>query len=111
MQNIRVKVYGFLRPCAQEGLDALRAALRLLGDEADEALALEGELLNVTYEGAFFPVEDFMAALAPLLQEASKGKLDYLDMEEWKITRYSFDNGFITQNVRDLNSVLDYSGH
>lgn len=111
MQNIVVKVYGFLRPCSAECFGLLRSSLRVMGSEADEVLNLQGELLNVAYEGAYFPVEDFLAALAPFLEAASIGKVDYLDMEAWRITRYNFENGFITSSSNDLNNALAYSGH
>lgn len=111
MQTVRVKVYGFLRPCPPEYLPQLRASLRLLGDAADGVLELGGELLNIAYEGAFFPLDDFMAALSPLLRPESLGKVDYLDIEAWEITRLNFENGFVTRATRDLNSALAHSGH
>lgn len=111
MKTAMVKVYGYLRPCPQSAMPQLLAALRLMGGEAADALTLEGDLLNVGYEGVFFPVEDFLQALAPLLDTASAGKLDYMDMEAWTLTRYSFENGFITSASRPLNHVLDHSGH
>lgn len=111
MKTAMTKVYGYLRPCPQKALAPLFEALRLMGDEAAETLVLQGELLNIGYEGVFFPVEDFLQALAPFLDKNSTGKLDYIDMEAWQLTRYNFENGFITSASRSLNSVLDHSGH
>lgn len=111
MRNRIVKVYGHLRPCLPEWLGPMQGSLGILGEEADGVLHISGELLNISYEGVYFPIEDFLQALAPLLDSASQGKVDYMDMDAWRLTRYSFDNGFITKSERDLNSVLDYSGH
>lgn len=111
MQSTILKIYGYLQPCAEDDLAALESALRLLGEAAPEVLRLDGDLLNISYEGVFFPIEDFLEALLPLLDTGIHGKIDYIDMEEWTLTRYSFENGFITSSKRGLNDVLDFSGH
>lgn len=111
MQRDIVKVYGYLTPCEPDWLPGLKKALRFLGEEADGALCFSGGLLNISYEGVYFPLEEFLEVLAPLLTAQSRGKLDYIDMEAWRLTRYNFENGFITSSARDLNDVLAYSGH
>lgn len=111
MNNIIVKVYGYLRPCSENELPPLCAALRVLGEAGPETLRLSGDLLNISYEGTYFPIEDFLSALSPLLSADRKGKIDYIDMEGWTLTRYSFENGFITTAKGDLNNVLSFSGH
>lgn len=111
MQNILVKIYGYLKPCKEQWLPALESSLYLLGAEAEGVLRLEGSMLQLSYEGIYFPLEDFLRAAAPLLGAESEGKIDYLDLEAWELTRYRFENGFITSAKSDLNNVLAFSGH
>lgn len=111
MRNILVKVYGYLKPCDSSCLPSLESALYLLGAEAEGVLKLEGGMLQLSYEGVYFPLEDFLRAVSPLLSAQSEGKIDYLDLEAWELTRYRFENGFVTSAKSDLNNVLAFSGH
>ena len=63
------------------------------------------------FEGVFFPEEDVVNAIRPFLQPASTGKLDVISIEDWTLTRYTFDGGRLCRGQRDLNQVLEYSGH
>lgn len=83
----------------------------MVGEESEGILSLAGNLLNIAYEGCYFPVEEFLAALKPELEAASQGKLDYIDMEKWTLTRYTFNGGLVTFSTRGLNDVLAHSGH
>lgn len=111
MNNLMVKVYGFLRPCNESCLASLGSALCLLGDAAEDVLSLQGDLLNISFEGTFFPIDDFLEALAPCLNSASEGKVDYIDMEAWVLHRHRFEAGKIISSKGDLNNILAYSGH
>ncbi len=111
MRPVLVKVYGFLRPVSRNELAELREALALVDAEAGEVLTLNGELMNISYEGTFFPLDDFLLAAAPMAQRGCHGKIDYLDLEAWKLRRYICENGSFQGKERDLNSVMEYSGH
>lgn len=111
MREVMTKVYGFLRPCGPQELQKLREALKLMGDEAEGVLNLDGEIMNLGYEGCYFPLEDFLEALKPLLNQSSQGKVDYIDMEGWTLARYSIVDGLIIKSSRGLNDALSFSGH
>lgn len=99
-----VKVYGNLWPVGRKCLQAVQA---VCGDAAE----LEGDLLRISFEGIWFPLEDLLDALAVWLRPDCQGKLDYLDLEAWRMTRYRFVQGKIQSSSRSLNDVLAYSGH
>lgn len=103
-RNILVKVYGNIYPA---GSDMLRSLQALCG----EAVELEGDLLRLSFEGIWFPLEDVLEALRSRLTPACQGKLDYLDLEAWTLTRHIFTGTEITISSAPLNNVLDYSGH
>lgn len=108
-----LKVYGHVYPVG----DALYAALAsasaaALPDEDDiPVLEREGNMARFSFEGVFFPVDAVLAALEQHLGPELKGKLDVLDLEGWRLCRYTFTAGRIEQRSAPLNSVLDYSGH
>ena len=72
---------------------------------------LEGNMLRISWEGLYFPLEEVLCALSATLAQNAEGKLDYLDLEAWTLTRcIPGADGFHT-TTRSLNHVLDYSGH
>ena len=68
-------------------------------------------MARVSFEGVYFPVDEVLAALARHLRPEHQGKLDVLDLENWRLTRHLFDQGRIRSSSAPLNNVLDYSGH
>ncbi len=78
---------------------------------ADELLSLTNDLLRVSFEGMYFPIDELMSALMPFLHSESQGKIDYIDMEAWRLTRYTIQGQHIDSSCVCLNTVLDYSGH
>ena len=68
-------------------------------------------MLNIAFEGALFPLDDIVEALIPCLNEASSGKIDLCDMENWTLTRASFTGREVRLSTAGLNDVLAYSGH
>ena len=111
--HVLVKVYGHVWPADT----ALERALEPLAGEAVPApeeipvLEREGDLLRLSFEGMYFPVDEVVETLRQHLTPASHGKVDYLDMEAWILTRHSILDGKIHSNTVPLNHVLDYSGH
>lgn len=108
-----LKVYGHVYPVS----DALHAALEAacagaMPDDADEpALCREGDMSRISFEGVYFPVEETLEALKRHLRPEHQGKLDVLDLENWRLVRHVFAQGHIRSTSAPLNNVLDYSGH
>jgi len=112
-QDVLLKVYGHIWPADALLQMALAAACATaLPEDAEEPiLSREGDLLRISFEGIYFPVDDCLEVLAHHLQPAHQGKLDVLDLEDWRLTRHVFSQGRIVQSSAPLNNVLDYSGH
>lgn len=111
-QPVLMKVYGNLTP-AGSGL------ARVINDLCSQCCPvpeepvcnLAGDLLTISWEGIYFPVEDVAEVMTEQLRREQMGKLDLLDLENWRLTRYQFVNGETCQSSAPLNNVLDYSGH
>lgn len=107
-----VKVYGNLYPVQHGLLAALRSLSPLLLPKPDESpFQEENGLLAISFEGVFFPLEEALLAIKKGLDTAQKGKLDYLDLENWRMIRYLIENGEIARREAPLNNILAYSGH
>lgn len=104
MEHIIIKVYGHVSPASQAMFDALAPL-------APEHVVLEGTLLRISFEGLYFMMDDFMDALKPHLGKGCEGKIDYIDMDEWTLTRYRITDGLVTTSSAGLNQVMAYSGH
>lgn len=113
MREPLLKVYGHVHPISDAFYADLDAACAdALADDADEpVLCRKGDMARVSFEGVYFPVDEVLAALARHLRPEHQGKLDVLDLENWRLTRHLFDQGRIRSSSAPLNNVLDYSGH
>ena len=111
MRAVLIKVYGAFSPIFKGCEDAVaKAGSGALGHESPW-LCREGELLQISFEGVFFPVEDVLRALGAHLSPEASGKLDVLDLEAWTLTRHVRENGIFRESCRNINQVLEYSGH
>lgn len=111
-QPVLLKVYGNLYPADAAAHAVLaRACATCVPDGTDEVVTLEGDLVRISFEGLFFPVDEVLEALAATLKPEQKGKLDVLDLEAWTLTRHLFADGRIVSRAAPLNNVLDFSGH
>lgn len=111
MYQVFMKVYGAFHP-APEQVDAALATLQpqIIGDSP--WFYRTNDMVNISYEGIWFPVDDILALLTQTLPPDAIGKMDVLDLDAWTLTRHQWHNGqFNSSPARDLNSVLDYSGH
>lgn len=111
MYQILMKVYGAFHPTG-ENVDAALTTLesQVIGDTP--WFYRTNDMVNISYEGIWFPVDDALDLLSTHLAPNSTGKLDVLDLEAWTLTRHLWRGGqFHSSPARDLNSVLDYSGH
>lgn len=131
VRDAAVKVYGGFHPADADVFCRVEEAGRdAVGEEP--WLFLEGDLLRISFEGAYFFLPDMLLALEVCLPPEAEGKLDYLDMEAWTLTRCQLgasagekaaaasgplsaaENASLTRFsvfTRSLNHVLAYSGH
>lgn len=110
MHHIFMKIYGAFHP-APETVDEALAELQgqVIGDA--DWLDRHNDMLRISYEGIWFPVEEALQILAETLPPKASGKLDVLDLDAWTLTRHLWQDGeFHASPSRDLNSVMDYSG-
>ena len=110
--DVPLKVYGHLYPVDAAGYAALAAACADALPAADDVPVLEreGDMARISFEGVYFPVDAVLAAVRAQLRPEQRGKLDVLDLEAWRLTRHTFDQGAVRSHSASLNSVLDYSG-
>ncbi|MBR4741344.1 MAG: hypothetical protein IK079_00380, partial [Desulfovibrio sp.] len=73
-------------------------------------LERESDMLRISFEGSYFPLDEVLAVFKAHLLPNHKGKLDVLDLDGWRITRFQFLSGHLSEKNNSLNSVLDYNG-
>lgn len=106
-----IKVYGNFWPATPQLAHELRQAAKQAFPASEQAINLAEDLLTISFEGICFPVEEIIAVLKRHQGQESHGKLDVIDLENWRLTRNSIEAGEITQSSAPLNNVLDWSGH
>ncbi|MDR2487954.1 MAG: hypothetical protein LBD42_00355 [Desulfovibrio sp.] len=111
MTQTLVKVYADFSPANASMLGPVgEAGQRAVGHDAPW-LFYEDDRLRISWEGVYFPLEDVLHALAGTLGKKAEGQLDYLDLENWRLTRCVLRTGAFHVSRRSLNQVLEYSGH
>lgn len=113
---VLLKVYGNFHPADVALEAALRAALAedgLLQPAQPDIPVLErsGDMLRISFEGPYFPADDVLDAVRRHGGADLCGKLDIIDLENWRLTRHVVASGAVTTSAAPLNSVLEYSGH
>lgn len=108
---ILVKVYGAFHPAGNATFDAVAASGRDAMGQEEDWLFLEGDMLRISFEGHYFPLDEALEALKAALPKEAEGRLDYLDLEAWTLTRHVLQSGKLAVSCRSLNHVLDYAGH
>lgn len=116
MRNILCKVYAGLSSADEPLRAAVENAARSAVGRDEDWLFLDGDnLLRISFEGIYFPLEEVLEALDGNLTPEAEGKLDYLDLEAWTLERHIFQAApgtpRRTSATRSLNHVLAYSGH
>lgn len=111
MNNILCKVYAAFSPVERISLEAIEKAAEGAVGNGEPWLFWERDMLRISFEGVYFPLEDVLAALVGLLPPGAEGRLDYLDLENWRLVRNVFTGGSFVASERGLNQVLEYSGH
>ena len=109
---ILVKVYGAFYPAGEACAGAVREAGRGAMGHDEPWLFDEDGMIRISFEGLYFPLDEVLAALKSALPANAEGKLDYLDLEAWTLTRHVASPGRdFAVSTRSLNHVLDYAGH
>lgn len=109
MREEPCKTYGHLFPADLHAVEAVNAVCR--DWNMPECTELDGDIFRISFEGVFFPLDDVLEALKPLLLPGSAGKIDLIDMEAWTLTRAAFSGTQVTVKTVGLNHVMAYSGH
>ena len=110
--NVLIKVYGHVWPISKDVKKKLSPYF--IANEhmsAEEMLEYENDMLRISFEGIYLDIEEVLTILKCYLQATSQGKVDYIDLEAWTLTRSSIKNGLISTSSASLNAVMDYSGH
>lgn len=111
--HVLVKVYGNLYPASSALFASLADCCRGgCVTESDDIPVVElcGDLLRISYEGMFFPLDDVLERLLPFLTSAMQGKIDYIDVEAWTLTRHTITGTCLHVSSAPINNVMDYSG-
>ncbi len=109
MRHILVKVYGSVHPLAPEDRDSLLKRLEILLD--DEAVDFDGDMVRMSYEGMYFPIDEVLEIVQEYLHAGSQGRIDYIDMDGWRLHRHMIEGTTITEKSNNLNNILDFAGH
>lgn len=116
-ERVLVKVYGQFNGISQDQYAALRSlAEEAIGPDASfESVELDfnpaSRELSLAFEGFHFPVDEFRLILQHEKQPEVTGRLDYIDLENWRLTRTVFNADGGKTSSASLNHVLEYSGH
>ena len=112
--QILQKTYAALTPAGPELVERLRLVVAAAqragfcpGAEPEDIIALQGDTLLISYEGMAFPLEDVVVALEG---SVLTGKLDFLDLEAWTLTRHIWKDGHMMRRTGDLNAALESKG-
>ncbi|MDD2967138.1 MAG: hypothetical protein PHN64_06625 [Desulfovibrionaceae bacterium] len=114
-ESAHIKVYGHCYPAPASLYEALLALSgEAIGAEDSNipVVEQEGDMVRLSFEGDYFPVEDMLQCLAAHLSPQCEGKVDVLDLDAWTLVRHSIVGAEVhSAPARSLNHVLDYSGH
>lgn len=111
--NVLVKVYGNLYPVTASLYGQVQEVCRsgCIVENTDIPVVEQcGDLLRISYEGPFFPLDDLLESLAPRLEAGMQGKIDYIDLEDWTLTRHTIDGASLRVSSAPLNNIMDHAG-
>ena len=115
MEKIYIKVHGSITNATSQLAEAATEILPSIVADAssydEKIIDLDGSLLSIHFEGLYFMIDDFLAAISPHITQDMEGRIDYIDMDEWTMTRFWINKGMLSHNTADLNQVMDFSGH
>lgn len=109
-QPVLVKVYGGLKPVSVLLRKNLRHILETACPAENANLSYNGDMCVISFEGIYFPLEEILAEVCQNADDDTSGRLDVLDIENWKLCRHEINGREIHARDNCLNNVLDYSG-
>lgn len=107
MELILVKVYGSIHPA---GIELAKRLEIILGDD-DDVVEVDGDMVRISYEGVYFPIDEVLEIIQEYLTDESSGRIDYINMDGWRLHRHMIEGTSINEKSNCLNNVLAYSGH
>ncbi|MDO5537616.1 MAG: hypothetical protein Q4F72_08820 [Desulfovibrionaceae bacterium] len=113
-QPVLLKVYANFTPAGEADcreLEEICSQAIAAEDDHDPFVTMLGDMVRLSFEGLYFPVEDVEPVVERLALAGATGKMDVLDLENWRMTRYQARDGQLKKSSAPLNNVLDYSGH
>ncbi len=111
-QEILIKLYGHIWPVSAEIVQDLLPVFPTSDHlEITEMLDFEKDMLRLCFEGIYFDMDALLPLVQAHLTAHSQGKIDYIDLEAWTLTRHIIAGKEIQIRTMPLNNVMDYSGH
>ncbi len=110
MRDAKVKVYGHLYPVPEECYTIILNIINSwhLVDDFGEIVEFNKDIVNISYEGEFFPCEEVIEVLVSYHNDKTQGKLDCINVEKWTLNRHFFEiGGGYRQNTASLNHALE----
>lgn len=108
---VLIKVYGNFSPAGAAEYSGLAAIAREASPMPLQApVTLEKGQLRLAFEGISFPISACLAWLRDNLAPEASGRLDYIDLESWRLDRYEFANGSCERRSAPLSHVLEQAG-
>jgi len=109
MSGILVKAYASFQPVSDVLYESLR---QLLVDwHLEQVLSRQGDHLRISHEGVYFPAVEVARLINDFLDDKIEGKLDYIDLENWHLHRYSVSSRKLVYRKVSLDIVLDSCAH
>ncbi len=108
-EHIIIKVYGHVWPCTSNLMTELMPLMPFTDQDID-ILSFDKDMLRISYEGMYFPLDEVLQIITQFLVEESQGKIDYIDLEEWSLKRHQIQGKQIILKKGNLNQALDFSG-
>ena len=108
---VLIKVYGNFSPAGAAEYSGLATIAReAVPMPLHGPVKLEKDLLSIAFEGISFPLSACLAWLRDNLSPKATGRLDYIDLESWRLDRYEFANGSFERRSAPLNHLLEHAG-
>ena len=101
MQRPPIRVFAVIHDLDVEQGDALAR------DFPFEEVIRDGNAMELEYEGVYFPVDEFVEALTPLVTGKVVAHVDAIDNDAWTITRYKITAEETKTRTVDIDNVME----
>lgn len=110
-QPVLLKVYGSIHPAEESLSNALSQIAANAIPYDGHIITVYKDIIGISFEGIYFPVDETLSTIKKYLHGNETGRLDILNLEEWKLQRHKIANGHISGQSVPLNNVLAAAGH